>query len=139
MLLAREVIQSKISSVRLKAYPSASIVQKGFLRVRTHLGIQVHFRDLFRLHENQSKMCFKLTIYRLAKLKPIFEHKFERLFRCTSAACFLKHFTLQIPLISCQVTNPGKSPPHLFNQNLEYVHLSPYPQPSFVNSTPPHV
>ena len=77
MLLAREVIQSKISSVRLKAYPSASSVQKGFLRVRTHLGIQVHFRDLFRLHENQSKMCFKLTKYWVEKLKPILQNKSE--------------------------------------------------------------
>ena len=58
---------------------------------------------------------------------------------CTSAPWFLKHFTLQIPLISSQVTNTGKSPPNLFNQNLEYVHLSPHPQPSFVNSNPPSV
>ena len=32
-------------------------------------------RFCFRLRENQSKMCFKLSIYWLAKLKPIFEHK----------------------------------------------------------------
>ena len=28
--------------------------------------------------DNESKICFKLTIYWVAKLKPILENKFER-------------------------------------------------------------
>ena len=32
--------------------------------------------------DNQSKICFKLDIYWVAKLKPILENKFERSMSC---------------------------------------------------------
>ena len=43
---------------------------------------------IFRLRDNQSKMCFKLTIiYWLAKLKPILENKCERRLRDNQYKC----------------------------------------------------
>ena len=39
-LMAQEGLQSKNASVRLKAYQYASIVQRGFLRVKNLMGLQ---------------------------------------------------------------------------------------------------
>ena len=41
-LVAQEGLQSKNASVRLKAYPYASIPPKGFWRVKTPMGLQLY-------------------------------------------------------------------------------------------------
>ena len=45
-LLAQEIIQTKIASVRLKTYLEATIVQRGFLRVKSLMGLQLYISFL---------------------------------------------------------------------------------------------
>ena len=69
-------IQIKICFSTIKDLPIWFFGNKGIFVSQNSYGYTSSFsRFIFRLRDNQSKMCFKLTIYWLAKLKPILEPK----------------------------------------------------------------
>ena len=75
-------IQIKICFSTIKDLPIWFFGNKGIFVSQNSYGYTSSFsRFIFRLRDNQSKKCFKLTIYWLAKLKPILENKFDRRLR----------------------------------------------------------
>ena len=72
-------VQIKNVFSTIKDLPIWFFGNKGIFVSQNSYGYTSSFsRFIFRLRDNQSKMCFKLTIYWLAKLKPILENKFDR-------------------------------------------------------------
>ena len=73
---AHLAVQIKNFFGTIEDLPIWFFANKGIFVSQNSYGYTSSFsRFCFRLRENQSKMCFKLSIYWLAKLKPIFEHK----------------------------------------------------------------
>ena len=66
----------KICFGTIEGLPIWFFANKGIFVSQNSYGYKSSFsRFSFRLRDNQSKMCFKLIIYWIAKLKPILESK----------------------------------------------------------------